>query len=314
MLGVVAQTDFEWFSSFASGNQPVLVPEVNFWRPGQESFRALKVGEPFFFRLKSPHHAIGGFGFYSETVHLPLKLTWDLFTTRNGAATYESFRDRLHRYRVKNGNSMDVGKPVVSVLLRDAIFLPPQLWKSWNQAEQWQRNIVAYKGYPLTEPPGAQLLDFMALIQAVKPPDLSHEFVIPALDDRVVATAASIVREGQGVFRARLLQHYRRCAITGEHSLPVLDAAHITPYLGPASNHPQNGLVLRADIHRLFDDGYVSVTPDYRFVVSERLKDEFQNGKTYYGLADRQILLPDQASHYPSREALEWHHDVVFRP
>ena len=52
-------------------------------------------------------------------------------------------------------------------------------------------------------------------------------------------------REGQGAFRVRLLRAYEgRCAITGEHTEPVLDAAHIQPYLGPGSNHIQNGLLL----------------------------------------------------------------------
>src|SRR5437879_8256493 len=86
------------------------------------------------------------------------------------------------------------------------------------------------------------------------------------------------LREGQGAFRVRVLDAYgRRCSVTGERSLPVLDAAHIQEYLGPESNHVQNGLSLRTDIHRLYDEGYVTITPEFRFEVSKRLREEFEN-------------------------------------
>ncbi len=106
----------------------------------------------------------------------------------------------------------------------------------------------------------------------------------------------------------------RRCAVTGERTLPVLDAAHIQSYLGPGSNHLQNGLSLRSDIHRLFDAGYVTVTPDLRFEVSRRLKEDFENGRAYYDLSGRPLLiLPKDESKRPSRHALEWHASNVFR-
>lgn len=135
------------------------------------------------------------------------------------------------------------------------------------------------------------------------------------VDDRKRAQVAQSVREGQGAFRVRVLDAYeRRCAVTGERSWPVLDAAHIQPSLGPASNHVQNGLVLRADIHRLFDAGYVTVTPDYRFRVSRRLRDEYENGRVYYQLDGAPlVMLPRRAESRPSREALAWHVATAFR-
>jgi len=56
-------------------------------------------------------------------------------------------------------------------------------------------------------------------------------------------------------------------------------------------NRDSNGLLLRSDIHRLFDDGWVTVTPDFHFVVSRRLREEFDNGKTYYALDGSEIRL-----------------------
>lgn len=113
----------------------------------------------------------------------------------------------------------------------------------------------------------------------------------------------------------RVLDAYgRRCAITGERSLPVLDAAHIQPYLGPASNHLQNGLSMRTDIYRLYDAGYVTVIPKHRFEVSGRLRDDFENGKVYYELeGTRLVTLPDDPTKRPSPAALEWHASNVFR-
>jgi len=101
--------------------------------------------------------------------------------------------------------------------------------------------------------------------------------------------------------------------VTGEHARPVLDAAHIQPYLGPRSNHPQNGLLLRTDLHRLFDDGYVTVTPQLRLEVSGRLREEFDNGKAYYALHGKPILLPDDPTLRPSAAALTWHNEHVYR-
>ena len=89
--------------------------------------------------------------------------------------------------------------------------------------------------------------------------------------------------------------------MTGENAVPVLEAAHIQPYMGPASNHLQNGLVLRSDLHRLYDAGYVTVTPDLRLEVSGRLREEFENGKAYYEMAGRPVRPP--ATGWPSPAA-----------
>jgi len=106
----------------------------------------------------------------------------------------------------------------------------------------------------------------------------------------------------------------RSCAVTTEHSLPVLEAAHIRPYANEGPHDVANGLLLRTDIHRLFDAGYVTVSPDdLRFHVSRQLRDHYENGRTYYELDDRVIHLPRIAAEQPRREFLEWHVREVFR-
>jgi putative restriction endonuclease len=74
----------------------------------------------------------------------------------------------------------------------------------------------------------------------------------------------------------------------------------------------QNGVLLRSDIHKLYDRGYVTIDPDYNFKVSDRLKDEFNNGKTYYQLDKQKIWLPSDKSDWPSRENLEYHQQMLF--
>ena len=133
------------------------------------------------------------------------------------------------------------------------------------------------------------------------------------VDERERVEVPVAARHGQGAFKAALLTAYGACAVTGEHARPVLDAAHIQPYLGPRSNHPQNGLLLRTDLHRLFDDGYVTVTPQLRLEVSGRLREEFDNGKAYYDLHGKPILLPGDPALRPSAAALTWHNEHVYR-
>src|ERR1035438_1016755 len=77
-------------------------------------------------------------------------------------------------------------------------------------------------------------------------------------------------RLGQGAFRVIVTDVYKRqCALTNSHVLHVLDAAHIKPYSLGGGHNPSNGLLLRQDVHTLFDRGYLPVTPDYHVEVSQ---------------------------------------------
>ncbi len=95
--------------------------------------------------------------------------------------------------------------------------------------------------------------------------------------------------------------------------MPVLEAAHIQPYSRGGAHRVDNGLLLRRDLHRLYDLGYVTVTPEYVFRVGDRLRDEFKNGRTYYSLDGATIATPDHPSWKPNRELSEWHRRSVFK-
>ena len=313
LSAVVGNTDERWFRHFQeSDDQLAVVDEVNFWRPASQSeFQSLPVGGPFFFRLKAPINAIAGFGFFAASARMTVAMAWEVFGDRNGDPNADRFQARIRGYRTRFSRAADA--TLACIILRGAVFLPKASWIPWGEDRDWRPNIVAYKRYDLDGDQGTLLKEALQWHQNPVP-DLEPAFV-PRLDDeRLSVVAPRVQREGQGTFRVRLLQAYGgQCAVTGEHATPVLEAAHIVPYLGPHSNHPQNGLVLRSDLHRLYDAGYVTVTPDLRLEVSSRLKDEFENGRAYYDMAGRRVFVPENPATRPSAAALEWHADHVFR-
>jgi len=116
-------------------------------------------------------------------------------------------------------------------------------------------------------------------------------------------------RLGQGTFRVLVTDAYhRRCAVTGEKTLPVLEAAHVRSHADQGPNRVNNGLLLRADIHRLYDSGLVTIDPNLRFIVSPRVREVYQNGREYYALHGKELgHLPENLRDRPAKEFLDWH-------
>ncbi|HLL81207.1 MAG TPA: HNH endonuclease signature motif containing protein [Longimicrobium sp.] len=74
----------------------------------------------------------------------------------------------------------------------------------------------------------------------------------------------------------------------------------------------QNGVLLRADLHRLFDQGYVTITPDQRFEVSLRLREDYSNGRSYYPLHGATLRVPMGIAEQPAPEYISWHNEHVY--
>jgi putative restriction endonuclease len=131
--------------------------------------------------------------------------------------------------------------------------------------------------------------------------------VEPRYGDSFLARA----RLGQGAFRVLVTDAYkRRCAITGERTLPALEAAHIQAYADSGPHLASNGLLLRSDLHRLFDEHYLTITPDLRVAVSRRIREEFENGREYYRLHGHELAqLPDAEKDRPGKAYLQWHNE-----
>ncbi len=122
------------------------------------------------------------------------------------------------------------------------------------------------------------------------------------------------VRLGQGVFRVLVTEAYeRRCSITGERTLPVLQASHIKPFSQEGEHRVSNGLLLRADLHILFDQGLVTVTPEHEVLVSDAIKERFENGRDYYALRGQKLkVVPTTRRDQPNPELLRWHNEALF--
>jgi len=95
--------------------------------------------------------------------------------------------------------------------------------------------------------------------------------------------------------------------------LQALEAAHIKPVKEGGQHETTNGILLRSDLHKLFDRVYVTVTPDHRCRVSHRLKEDFHNGEEYMQLAGTELWVPHAAEDRPRREFFEWHADTLFK-
>ncbi len=99
----------------------------------------------------------------------------------------------------------------------------------------------------------------------------------------------------------------RKCAITNGKVLPALDAAHIKPYGEGGVHAKSNGILLRKDIHSIFDAGYVTIKDDMTFSVSKKVKEVFNNGEEYLRLQGALVRRPERKSDWPDTEFLRWH-------
>jgi len=178
----------------------------------------------------------------------------------------------------------------------------------------WKSNIVQGRTYDLAEEPGRSLYaDVQAALSRSMRPELVREVPDPRAD-RYGRPTLVRPRLGQGAFRLVVTDAYdRRCSVTNEKVLLVLEAAHIRPYGSGGQHFVENGLLLRSDLHTLFDGGYVTVTPKFRVEVSRRIREEFENGRDYYALQGREIRLPIRGWERPSAEYLSWHNENKFR-
>lgn len=121
-------------------------------------------------------------------------------------------------------------------------------------------------------------------------------------DERESALKAVVVRRGQPGFRRRLLDSYHHCLVTRWRVPAVLEAAHISPYRGAHTNRLENGLLLRADIHTLFDLNLLTITPDYTIHVAPDI-----STSGYGGFAGDTLNFPTVGRLRPDPGQLERH-------
>jgi len=314
----VGVTDQDWFDYL--GSRPDL-DEVDFWQPSPNTeFRAIGEGDLFLFKLHRSERTrnrdlIAGGGVFVSYSTLPISLAWEAFEQGNGAATYLEMRQRLVLYRRIVDNPHEDFQ-VGCIIFTQPFFLEEALWLP---APEWSPSIVRgkAKGYELDKAAGKFIWE---QLQGAWQRQSAHELEAEARQieegrSRYGKETTIRPRLGQGAFRVLVTDAYKRaCAITEEHSLPALEAAHIRPFNESGPHAVNNGVLLRSDFHRLFDRGYITITPEYRIEVSRRLKEEFENGRSYYPFQGHLLShLPAAANDRPQKELLIWHNEHIFK-
>lgn len=297
----VGVTDKQWFD-YLSGQRP---DEVNFWQPSPRRLADfLEPGIPFLFKLHAPNNFIVGGGFFVRFSALPARLAWEAFQQKNGVQSYEELRRRVERYRGPIKGDPDIGCNV----LNSPFFFPREQWIELPNS--WAPNIVRGKTFD------TENADGLAVWRAIEERLVVSSAISPAMKEppRYGAAYLTQARLGQGAFRVLVTDAYnRRCAVTGEKTLPVLEAAHIQPYSKNGPHAISNGILLRSDLHILFDDGYITLDEDLRLQVSSKIRERFENGREYYQYRGKPLgVVPANPSDYPSAEFIRWHNESVY--
>ena len=308
-MGVyIYPTDQAWFDHLSVLHSD----DVNFWRPGLGSnvLKALPVGGILLFRLKGRINKIAGGGVFVDSLRIPIYLAWQAFGQANGTPTFEKFKHAIETYRKTPVGNDD---EVVCIMLKSPFFLPPESWREIP----FDYDVTAQQGkyFPLTTITGSSLFEW-AQSHLAQIEYFQYESA-PLVETKKESTKRLILsnyRVGQGSFRVLVSEAYeRRCAITGERTLPVLDAAHIVPDSCGGEMCVTNGVLLRTDLHRLFDAGYLTITPRGTLRVSVQLRHDWQNGRVYYDMEGTQLRMPGIEPWQPNSEALTWHNDIKFK-
>ncbi len=299
---VVAVTDEDWFNLLSAEYS---IDEVNFWSPSPRNFQALSPGELFLFKLHAPKNFIVGGGVFAHADQLPCSLAWEAFGIKNGAQSLREMRNRIAKYRrtsPADKSDFEIGCRI----LTQPFFLDENHWVP--VPEDWSPNIVSFKTYSTDDRVGLKLWES---VQDGLLGKLSGGLRSPI--DRYGQPTIVRPRLGQGAFRALVTDAYcRRCAITGEKTLPALDAAHIWSFREGGPHEASNGLLLRRDVHSLFDNGYITISGDLRVNVSSKIKENFENGREYYAMHGKTVITPEREDYKPDPEYLRRHNEIYL--
>lgn len=292
----IAVTNLNWhgyLNEIESGR------EVNFWTPTPWKVKLAK-GTPWAFMLKAPIRKLGGFGLFSSYEEMKVSEAWNRWGEYNGVGSEDKFRSRISEISKRNVQHGSSDDPVIGcVVLTDPVFWSQeQSIAVENLGVQFPSAIVKWKWFEESWPSVEQNSELPAtsfeLIGNIKP-----TYTLQSVKYRIA----------QHKFRQTVIEQYNStCCITGTSYAKVLEAAHIQPYLCDRSNHPQNALCLRTDVHRLFDAGLLTITKVLEVRVSTKLR-----STEYSKLEGKRISLPSNQKHWPSMNALDFHLTKIFK-
>ncbi|MEB3047693.1 HNH endonuclease [Rhizobium mulingense] len=294
----IAPTDLEWFDRLRAGPVPEL---INFWTPTPWNVRRLTTNDRLYFLLKHPIRKVGGYGIFDRYIELSAADAWEEFGIGNGVDSRESLAGKVRNFAAKRSLTAPAPNPQIGcILLREPVFLNDGEFISPDDVgHSFPKEVVKLKYFTDADRLATTLGSPLAG---------SMPFTLVA-GSGVRKRITRKDRKGQAEFRQMVLRNYaHRCCVTGSGVVELLEAAHIQPYIDKRSDHPQNELCMRVDLHRLFDSGLITIDASFQLRASPKLA-----GTGYDKLSGQPVKLPTSSTAHPSIQALDYHRHQVFR-
>jgi putative restriction endonuclease len=304
MTVCVYPTDGNWISIL---HENQVENNVNFWRGDTRAIH-LMPGTCFYFKIRGSMR-IAGRGYFREEKTMLISDAWKLFGLGNGVTSKEQLEERAREVLKIEGDE-------ISCLIFDGVEILEEEDRPEISTRDFPKSIMGRKDFEEHE---IQYIMDVFDSSSVDPllavgeglANANREFDPKDIASSRKSVLSSIsVRAGQSKFRTELLIAYNgKCCITGEQEVDVLEAAHIHPYLGEDTNDLQNGIIVRSDWHTIFDLGHWTVGDDFDIIISRHVK-----SRNYREYAGKQIFLPSEAKLRPSKRALKFHREQIFKP
>jgi len=273
---------------------------INFWTPTPWNIRGLQPDDRLYFLLKSPIRKIAGHGDFRRYANMRASEAWSAYGLGNGVASLDELVKSVdHFASMHSKNYAATADPEIGCIeLSNPVFFPDD-------------EFISPDTIGLSIPNKVMKLKYFTGLDPIK--SNRHSVVVESfmlvegIPERNLATRKKRVRAS--AFRKQIMANFNdRCCISGVALQEILEASHIQPYINDLSNHPQNGLCLRVDLHCLFDAGLITIDTHFKVVLSKQLL-----GTAYGALDQKCIELPIDPSLQPALLALEFHRSKVFR-
>ncbi|MBM7556727.1 HNH endonuclease [Halanaerobacter jeridensis] len=287
----ITPTDIDWFQFL---KKRLNFQVINFWTDTPWNPQKLNFGDKFYFLLRSPVRKIAGYADFYYYQNLTIREAWQKFGRGNGVNSLYELGTKATGDKEPDFNT-EIGCIVLQnpvFLDEDDYFYPADYNLSFSDA------ISKHKYFPQRDK-----IHFENDYQQV-----GFSFSSISADEEYQFNQAPQTR-GQSEFRQNLFRYYNnQGVITKEHNAELLDAVHIHPHLTSNRHHPKNGILLRTDFHKLFDEGLITITPGYQVLVASQLESDY-----YHEYHNKDIYLPDDHIFYPDQQVLEFHNRYIFR-
>ena len=295
----VLSTDPDWIEVLRSQN---LQNEVNFWRKDRRKVH-LPEGSHLYFWLRGSR-SVAGRAVFRRQLDMSTREAWDTFGIANGVTSYEALTHKVIavlRVDDDNINCLVCGE----VQILDPVKYPqlPEDFRATQNPKDYSEGDL-----PQIESvfPSVTVIGLFDIEAQLRKDGLFDPDTVETA--RETFLRAIVIRRGQSEFRKLLMHGYdMKCAVTGTADSAVLEAAHIYPYKGKETNVLQNGILLRADWHTLFDLGLWTLDEGFQIILAPEITSE-----EYRKHHQTPIRLPEIVSHHPSLKAIEWHRSKVF--